>query len=92
MFIGGLPPYIIPKKHIKKWLQSNPDKTFLHMIHPSNIIFLILLLKNGETLWIREYNNKNSTGSKVKTLFNSKIQKKWTFGVGMWSAEGMEYS
>ena len=30
-------PKLYPKNQIKKWLQSNPDKTFLQMIHPSDI-------------------------------------------------------
>ena len=84
-------PKLYPKSQIKKWLQSNPDKTFLQMIHPSDIAFTILLIKNGEAQWIDEYKNKGNTGPKVKGLFNSDTQKKRTFGEVMWSAEGMDY-
>ena len=63
-------PNLYPKHHIKKWLQTNPEKTFLDMIHPSNIVFIILLLKNSEALLTSEYKN-DGTGSKVKRLFNS---------------------
>lgn len=84
-------PKLYPKNQIKKWLQSNPDKTFLQMIHPSDIAFTILLIKNGEAHWIDEYKNKDNTGPKVKGLFNSDTQKKRTFGEVMWSAEGMDY-
>ena len=55
-------PKLYPKNQIKKWLQSNPDKTFLQMIHPSDIAFTILLIKNGEAHWIDEYKNKDNTG------------------------------
>ena len=61
------------------------------MIHPSDIAFTILLIKNGEAHWIGEYKNKDNTGPKVKGLFNSDTQKKRTFGEVMWSAEGMDY-
>ena len=84
-------PKLYPKNQIKKWLQSNPDKTFLQMIHPSDIAFTILLIKNGKAQWIDEYMNKGNTGPKVKGLFNSDTQKKRTFGEVMWSAEGMDY-
>ena len=84
-------PKLYPKNQIKKWLQSNPDKTFLQMIHPSDIAFTILLIKNGEAHWIDEYKNKDNTGPKVKGLFNSDTQKKRTFGEVMWSAKGMDY-
>ena len=84
-------PKLYPKSQIKKWLQSNPDKTFLQMIHPSDIAFTILLIKNGEAHWIDEYKKKDNTGPKVKGLFNSDTQKKRTFGEVMWSAEGMDY-
>ena len=84
-------PKLYPKNQIKKWLQSNPDKTFLQMIHPSDIAFTILLIKNGEAHWIDEYKKKDNTGPKVKGLFNSDTQKKRTFGEVMWSAEGMDY-
>jgi hypothetical protein len=84
-------PKLYPKNQIKKWLQSNLDKTFLQMIHPSDIAFTILLIKNGEAHWIDEYKNKDNTGPKVKGLFNSDTQKKRTFGEVMWSAEGMDY-
>ena len=84
-------PKLYPKTKIKKWLQSNPDKTFLDMIYPSDIAFTILLIKNGEELWISEYKNEDNTGTKVKVLFNSESQKKRSFGDNLWSAEGMEY-
>ena len=84
-------PKLYPKSQIKKWLQSNPNKTFLQMIHPSDIVFTVLLIKNGKAQWIGEYNKNNNTGLKVKGLFNSDTQKKWTFGEVMWSAEGMDY-
>ena len=84
-------PKLYPKNQIKKWLQSNPDKTFLQMVHPSDIAFTILLIKNGEAHWIDEYKKKDNTGPKVKGLFNSDTQKKRTFGEVMWSAEGMDY-
>ena len=94
MHLHLLAEYVLklyPKNQIKKWLQSNPDKTFLQMIHPSDIAFTILLIKNGEAHWIDEYKNKDNTGPKVKGLFNSDTQKKRTFGEVMWSAEGMDY-
>ena len=80
-----------PKTKIKKWLQSNPDKTFLDMIRPSDIALTILLIKNGKELWISEYKNKDNTGSKVKALLNSESQKERAVGENLWSAEGMEY-
>ncbi len=69
-------PKLYLKTKIEKWLQLNPEKTFLDMIHPSDIAFTILLIENGKELWISEYKNKDKTGTKVKELFNSKSQKR----------------
>lgn len=77
-------PKLYSKGYIKTWLQTNPEKTFLDMIHPSDIAFIVLLLKNSESLWISEYKNEDNTESKVMTRFNSG-------GGVMWSDEGMEY-
>ena len=61
------------------------------MIHPSDIAFIVLQLKNGNAQWISEYNDKDKIGPKVKALFNSDTQKKRTFGeVMLWSAEGID--
>ena len=60
-------PKLYPKRKIKTQLQLNPENTFLHMIHPSDIAFTILLIKNGKALWISQFKNKDNT----KALFNS---------------------
>ncbi len=54
-------PKLYLKSQIKIWLQSNTNKTFLKMIHSSEIAFTVLLIKNGEAQWISEYNNKDNT-------------------------------
>ncbi len=33
------------------WLKDHPSKTLLHMITPSDIAYVVALLKNSQTAW-----------------------------------------
>ena len=61
------------------------------MIHPSDVAFAILLLKNSKALWESEFDKNEDSAVAVRTLFNSQAQKKHEFGKVMWSNEGMEF-
>ena len=81
-------PKLYPKSQIKKWLQSNPDKTFLQMIHPSDIAFTVLLIKNSETQWISENNKSDNTrhSGSVRTTRLITQDQRWR-GVQQWHTE-----
>ena len=85
-FIAMYVSLIYSKGGTKQWLKDHPSKTLLHMITPSDIAYVIALLKNSQTAW---------TGTPVdeqkKALFTSGDNKKRQFGATNWNEEGMGY-
>ena len=85
-FIAMYVSLIYSKGSTKKWLQDHPTKTLLHFITPSDIAYVIALLKNSQTAW-----TVTSVDEQKKTLFTSGDRKKRQFGATNWNEEGMEY-
>ncbi len=50
-FIAMYVSLIYSKGGTKQWLKDHPSKTLLHMITPSDIAYVIALLKNSQTAW-----------------------------------------
>ena len=53
-FIAMYVSLIYSKGSTKKWLQDHPTKTLLHFITPSDIAYVIALVKNSQTAWLHQ--------------------------------------
>ena len=80
---------------IRDSLEKNPGLCFLQFITPSDIAYIITLIKNGKTVWDQELMKKSrgSTEIKKKTrpLFTCGEGQKRLLGQSVWSDDGMEY-
>jgi hypothetical protein len=85
-------------------LKNNPGKSFLDVIGPSDVAYVIALLKNSVDVWKRDWGEDNTediaeiaeqdTQTKKtapKPLFTRGEKVKRKFGRTAWSEEGMEY-
>ncbi len=54
---------IHPDTHWKRTMKINPNKVFFQLVTPSDIAFVILLLKNGMPVW-----NRKKTCSELKRV------------------------
>jgi hypothetical protein len=80
---------------IRNNLEKSPGLCFLQFITPSDIAYIITLIKNGKTVWDQELMKKSrgSTEIKKKTrpLFTCGEGQKRLLGQSVWSDDGMEY-
>ena len=84
-FIAMYVSLIYSKGSTKKWFQDHPTKTLFHLITPSDIAFVIALLKNSQTAWL-----DTSVDEQKKTLFTTGDKMKHQFGGNSWNKYGME--
>jgi hypothetical protein len=85
---------IHPDTHWKRTMKNNANKFFFQLITPSNIAFVILLLKNGIPVWNKKkvlFKTDKMRKTKAKTLFSSGEGQKRSFGKTTWSKEGLKY-
>jgi hypothetical protein len=64
------------------------------LITPSDIAFIMSLLKNGMPVWKRKtalFESDDTKNTKVKPLFTSGKGQKRKFGKMTWSKEGLKY-
>ena len=87
-FIAKYVSLIFTKNTIRKWIDANPDSSFLAMITSSDIAFVATLIKNSENVW--RLDPKNDDGTE-KSLFTSDGKKKREFSDNAWNEAGMEY-
>lgn len=91
-------------QYLKTTLKNNPGKSFLDVIGPSDVAYVIALLKNSVDVWKRDWGEDNTediaeiaeqdTQTKKtapKPLFTRGEKVKRKFGRTAWSEEGMEY-
>lgn len=92
-------------KYIKSTLKNNRGQSFLDLIGPSDVAFVITLLKNSIDVWrhdphkvavtdgetVEEVEATAPGASDPKPLYTRGQRVKRTFGKTAWSAEGMEY-
>ena len=81
---------IHPDKHWKKAMKMNPTVIWFQLITPSDIAFVILLIKNRMPVWNKKkvlFDVEESRKMKAKPLFTSGKSKKRSFGRTMWSKE-----
>jgi hypothetical protein len=85
---------IRPDTHWKRTMKSNVNKVFFQLVTPSDIAFVISLLKNGMPVWDRKkvlFESEELRKTKVKPLFTTGEGQKRSFGKTTWSREGLKY-
>ncbi len=77
-------------RHIKNTLASNPGTSFLEMIGPSDMAYVICMLKNSMKVWMHDPTDGNSSTT-PKQLYTRGESKKRQFGKSTMSTEGMKF-
>ncbi len=83
---------------IKNELRNNEGSPFVDIISPSNISFVISVIKNGQNVWdqtirMRELGAavQSKREVKLRSLFTEGTGKKKEQSKSLWSDEGMKY-
>ena len=82
-----------------KTLKKKPGRCFFQMITPSDIAYVIAVIKNGQEMWDQEITllacndemGEDEPTKKARPLFKSGMGKKRLFGVSLWNKAGLEY-
>ena len=85
---------IHPDTHWKRTMKINVNKVFFQLVTPSDIAFVISLIKNGMPVWNRKkviFESEEINKGKAKPLFTSGEGQKRSFGKTTWSREGLKY-
>jgi len=82
--------------HLRKNMKKFVNKTFLEMITPSDIAYVLSLIKNSQEVWEQnkrcvENSHKAGGEKKLRPIFTSGKGKKRVFGENVWTREGLEY-
>ena len=82
-------------RYFRKLLLNHPGGTYLDVITPSDIAYIISVIKNSAHLWLlkrgdtcEETDHDNVT---LKPLFTVGQKKKRTFGTTTWNKLGTDY-
>ncbi len=66
-------------------MEGNPNKVFFQMVTPRGIRYVMLLVKNGKSLWDQQNRQKNNPGmegeKKERLLFTCGEGKKRMYGI-----------
>jgi hypothetical protein len=75
-------------QYYKNLLIENSGATFLDVITPCDVAYVIALMENGKDMWTTP---EDGDGNKVKPLFTSGENMKRTYGMNIWSEDGMDF-
>ncbi len=86
-------------EHIHKVLMRyNAGRSFLNIIGPSDIAYIVSIIKNSKGVWDQDIQMqelgeevKENPEKKLKPLFTSGSGQKRTQGKSLWNLEGMKY-
>ena len=97
-FIARYVRKVCPDSLITKGMRAMPGYTFLDMIWPSDVAYVISLLKNGRGMWDMEIEMREmarsggiKTDAKARPLFTGGKGKKKELGKNLWTKEGIKY-
>ena len=76
-------------RYIKKTLSANPGTSFLDVIGPSDVAYVITLVKNSIAVW--KYDIERPGGPRPKPLYTRGENMKREFGRTAWNDDGMKY-
>jgi len=80
---------VLSDRHIKNTLSSSPGMSFLDMIGPSDIAYVVTVLKNSKAAWLHDTADK--TAAIPKPLFTRGESKKRVFGNTTMNKDGQDY-
>ena len=70
---------------------KNPGGQFFCKITPSNIVYVLVIIKNGKDMWDQAKNPGTSPKKKAMPLFSVEEGRKRESGISVWNKEGMEF-
>jgi hypothetical protein len=78
----------------KRLLKNNPGRPFMMFVTPSDIAFILSLIKNGMGMWDqarRQQVNQTQEESKAQPLFTKGEGRKRESGMTVWNKEGLNF-
>ncbi len=97
-FIARYVRKVCPDSLITKGMRAMPGYTFLDLILPSDVAYVISLLKNGRGMWDMEIERRDTarrgeiqTEAKARPLFTGGKGKNKELGKNLWTKEGIKY-
>ncbi len=69
----------------------NQGCPFICFFTPSDIAYVLAVIKNGQEMWDQAKNPSTSPEKKLKPLFSSGEGRKRESGKSMWNKEGLEF-
>ncbi len=85
-------------EHIHKSLHYSAGRSFLNIIRPGDIVYIVLIIKNSKDTWDQDLRLQElgaqamgNQEKKLKPLFTSGSGQKRTQGKSLWNLEGMKY-
>jgi hypothetical protein len=84
-------------EHILKCLHYSAGRSFLDVIGPSDIAYIVLIIKNSKDMWDQDLRMHElgaqamcSQEKKLKPLFTSGSGQKRTQGKSLWNLDGIK--
>ncbi len=85
-------------EHIRKLICYSAGRSFLDIIQPSDIAYIISMIKNSKGMWEQDIQVQElgaeameNPEKKLKPLFTSGSGEKRTQGKSLWNLKGMKY-
>ena len=82
---------IKPDTRWKKILKMNAGNHFICHFTPSNIAYVLAIIKNGQEMWDQAKNPSTSPAKKLRPLFSAGEGRKRESGISMWNKEGLAF-
>ena len=85
-------------EHIHKCLRYSAGRSFLDVIGPSGLAYIVSIIKNSKDMWDQDIRMQElgaeamgNLEKKLKPLFTSGSGQKRTQGKSLWNLDGMKY-
>ncbi len=85
-------------EHIRKVIRYSAERSFLDIIGPSDIAYVISIIKSSKGMWDQDIQMQElgaeamgNPEKKLKPFFTSGSDQKRTQGKSLWNLEGMKY-
>jgi hypothetical protein len=76
-------------------MNNSPNVVWFQLLMPNDIAWVILLIKNGKSIWDQKKNlqefNSNEVQRRKKPLFTAGEGTKRVFSQSTWNKEGLQY-
>jgi len=82
---------IKPDTRWKKILKNSSGCPFICAITPSDIAYVLAIIKIGKEMWDQAKNPGTNPEKKVRPLFNAGEGMKRESGISVWNKEGLEF-